>query len=107
MSPIEEQLRIVLGTSLGYLAIGIFSTSISLFAIAEHFRRSRARSPLLLWFGLFAGSYGVRVLCRTAAVRLMFDLPADFWEYVTAVVDYVDRKSTRLNSSHLGISYAV
>ena len=89
MSPIEEQLRIVLGTSLGYLAIGIFSTSISLFAIAEHFRRSRARSPLLLWFGLFAGSYGVRVLCRTAAVRLMFDLPADFWEYVTAVVDYV------------------
>src|ERR1035438_2180715 len=79
MSPAEEQLRIVLGTSIAYLAIGIFTTSISLFAIAEHIRRGKSRSPLLLWFGLFAGLYGLRVLCRTAAIRMICDLPADFW----------------------------
>jgi len=62
MSPVDEQLRAVLGSSLASLAIGIVITSISLFAIAEHFRRGRSKSRLLLWFGLFAGLYGVRVL---------------------------------------------
>src|SRR5262245_15906111 len=34
---------------------------------------------------------------------LMMDRPL----LVSGVIDYADRKSTRLNSSHLGISYAV
>src|SRR3712207_7247496 len=29
------------------------------------------------------------------------------WDYIQGIGDYVDRKSTRLNSSHANISYAV
>jgi sigma-B regulation protein RsbU (phosphoserine phosphatase) len=89
MSPVDEQLRAVLGSSLASLAIGIVITSISLFAIAEHFRRGRSKSRLLLWFGLFAGLYGVRVLGRAPAVRLMLSLPDEFWAYLAASADYV------------------
>src|ERR1035438_8647800 len=42
--------------------------------------------------------------------RLILDCAAEFTEPLAALLDrfiIIDRKSTRLNSSHLGISYAV
>ncbi|HLY17071.1 MAG TPA: PP2C family protein-serine/threonine phosphatase [Bryobacteraceae bacterium] len=89
MPPTAEQLRAVLRTSIASLSVGILTTSIGLFAIAEHIRRGRSKSRLLLWFGLFAGLYGVRSLGRNAAIALTFNLPAGPLLFLAAVVDYV------------------
>src|ERR1035438_3304496 len=40
-------------------------------------------------------------------MRAMFSIVAPRYDFITRAFSYGDRKSTRLNSSHLGISYAV
>src|ERR1035438_9319700 len=71
--------------------------------------RSCSRTPC---YSRGMGPFG---LCRmAAALCFLAALPAaDFTTYIGDTNDYrvarvmADRKSTRLNSSHLGISYAV
>ena len=78
----------MLAASIAELAVGIMTTSIAVFALVEHLRRGRSKSRLLLWFGLFAGMYGVRTLGRSRAIQLLFDAPEVFWTYFSALLDY-------------------
>src|SRR5262245_66533558 len=72
----------------------------TLFPYTTLFRSEAARPAMI---GLFAE------LCRLDLVREIapgqFEIAAGLWRNLAHEVE--DRKSTRLNSSHLGISYAV
>jgi hypothetical protein len=66
----------------------IFTTSLTFLVFAERLGHGKWSAPLLLWFGLCAGLFGIRVLGRTPAVRLLFDWPTGR-SALAAVVEYV------------------
>jgi sigma-B regulation protein RsbU (phosphoserine phosphatase) len=43
---------------------------------------------LLFWLGVFALSYGLRLLARTTTFRLCFDVPPQAWDYLDAAITY-------------------
>src|SRR5689334_24265305 len=65
--------------------------------------RRPPRSTLFPYTTLFRSEKrpNVRVICNAMATRVVFEGTR------ASAVDYQDRKSTRLNSSHSSISYAV
>src|SRR3712207_8922028 len=76
--------------------------------------RRPPRSTLFPYTTLFRSSGGQKQLLAIAGVlvmrpdRIVFDEPTTLLDLVnTRRVAQVDRKSTRLNSSHANISYAV
>jgi phosphoserine phosphatase RsbU/P len=50
--------------------------------------RARRRVAGLLWLGVFSILYGVRLLLRTATLRLYFDVPPAVWEHAAAAITY-------------------
>src|ERR1039458_2408206 len=73
--------------------------------------RSRVDSPVLIIFvdTIFDADLSVIADCRDDGI-LWTKVVDDWQRYGVIVADeagHIDRKSTRLNSSHLGISYAV
>lgn len=50
---------------------------------------ARRRAPSLLWLGLFALLYGLRMLVRTTTFRICFDVPALAGNYFAAALTYV------------------
>ncbi len=50
---------------------------------------ARSRRASLLWLGVFALLYGIRLLVRTTTVRLFFDLDPSLWDYADAAITYV------------------
>ncbi len=75
-----DALGLVLGVLL--LAAGLFS--------AAFYARSRRREASLFWLGSFALLYGLRLLARSEAFRLLcFDAPGAFWDHAAAVLTYV------------------
>lgn len=78
--PRADALSLVLGVLL--LAAGLLSTAL--------YGRSRRREASLLWLGSFALLYGLRLLARSTAFRLLcFEAPAAFWSYTAATLTYV------------------
>src|ERR1039458_4119730 len=81
-----------------FLAVGVFRYV------------ARGQHQIGIAVGLMAVVVGVTGLIRPAAVRWLFvgaTVLAFPIGWVVSQVMLGDRKSTRLNSSHLGISYAV
>src|SRR5205814_5806259 len=66
-------------------------------------RKNRSRAPMLRLRSVRSAQARVLVLRRLLARTLAVSLR----ESEVLVLPLLDRKSTRLNSSHLGISYAV
>src|SRR5947209_14254138 len=68
--------------------------------------------PYAVWVVVFAGTFtalnlvGIKTTSRINAVLAAF-MGAVILLIIGAAVRYIDRKSTRLNSSHANISYAV
>src|SRR3712207_6866032 len=58
-------------------------------------------------FGSGAGPTETATATRTATVNTIRRSLAEQFEGLKAQIDQLDRKSTRLNSSHANISYAV
>jgi sigma-B regulation protein RsbU (phosphoserine phosphatase) len=50
---------------------------------------ARRRAAALLWLGIFAFLYGLRLLARTGTFRLTFDVAPAVWEYIAAAITYV------------------
>jgi sigma-B regulation protein RsbU (phosphoserine phosphatase) len=50
--------------------------------------RKFSKNPEILWFGLFSFLYGVRLLAKATAFRLLFDFPQPFWLYLIAGFTY-------------------
>ncbi len=73
-------LGLVLGVLL--LAVGLLS--------AAFYGRSRRREASLLWLGSLALLYGLRLLARSTAFRLLcFEAPVAFWDHTAAALTYV------------------
>ncbi len=76
-----------LRVDLPLVILGSIIAAIGFGAVALHVFRRRPRERFLLWFGLFAGPYGIRLLCNTVAFKVAFGEPQRFWQFVGTFVD--------------------
>lgn len=77
----SDALEIVLGVILG---------AVGLMAAVLYRIHARSKDPALLWFGLFAFLYGLRLLGRTSVLSFMaVPVPRGFWPYFVAAITYV------------------
>jgi sigma-B regulation protein RsbU (phosphoserine phosphatase) len=76
----KELAEALLGTI--FMAVGI--SAIALSAI-----RVRARDRSLLWFGVFAAVYGLRLMSHSSAIRDLMSLSPAFWDSWTTFLSYL------------------
>jgi sigma-B regulation protein RsbU (phosphoserine phosphatase) len=81
MDPAQQQVRILLQGEIVKLVLGIIISGAGLSALAVQLIRWKSRARLLLWFGLSASLYGLRILAETRAIESLFDAPPDFCRY--------------------------
>jgi phosphoserine phosphatase RsbU/P len=67
--------------------LGSVIAAIGLGAVAVHIFRRRPRERFLLWFGLFACPYGVRLITNSSICRMTFGEPKLAWQFAGAFVD--------------------
>jgi phosphoserine phosphatase RsbU/P len=73
----------ILRVAFGILLLAVACSGIALF------RMYRRKDSALLWFCVFAGLYGLRLLASTAVVPFMAaPVPRVFWSYLVAGVSY-------------------
>ena len=84
----EEQLRSGLREDLPLLILGSIIAGIGLAAVVVQLSRWRSGERVLLWFGLFAGPYGLRLLANTIPFQMAFGEPQRFWPFVGRLVDF-------------------
>lgn len=70
------------------VVLGILILAVGLGAFILYRLRARSKEPTLLWFGLFALLYGVRVLLDTPVVRFTLQLADTLDAYVIAAITY-------------------
>ena len=84
----EEQLRSSLREDLPLLILGSIIAGIGLAAVVVQLSRWQSGERVLLWFGLFAGPYGLRLLANTIPFQMAFGEPQRFWPFVGRLVDF-------------------
>jgi sigma-B regulation protein RsbU (phosphoserine phosphatase) len=67
--------------------LGSIIAALGLAAIVVQLAWWQSRERVLLWFGLFAGPYGVRLLTNTLPLQLAFGQPQRFWLFVSKLVE--------------------
>jgi phosphoserine phosphatase RsbU/P len=68
------------------IAAAVTLISVAAAAVALFFFRRKARDLTLVYFGLFAGLYALRLLSARPLFRALFDQPPVVWAYVDWVV---------------------
>jgi len=68
------------------IALGVIISVIGLSAIALHLFRARSKNRLLLWFGLVAGLYGLRLLASTRTIQLLVDDGPPLWLHLRSAI---------------------
>jgi hypothetical protein len=84
----EEQLRSNLRGDLPLVILGSITAAIGVAALVVHVPRWRASERVLLWFGLFAGPYGLRLLTNTIPFQMAFGEPQRFWPYANKLIEF-------------------
>ena len=84
----EEQLRSNLRGDLPLVILGSIIAAIGLAAVVVHLYRWQSRERVLLWFGLFAGPYGLRLLTTTILFQTALSEPQRFWPFVGRFVEF-------------------
>jgi sigma-B regulation protein RsbU (phosphoserine phosphatase) len=84
----EEQLRSNLRQDLPLLILGSIIAAIGVAAVVVQLSRWRSGERVLLWFGLFAGPYGLRLLANTGPFQMAFGEPQRFWPFVSRLVEF-------------------
>lgn len=84
-----RQVRASLRGDIGLLVLGIVITAAGLAAVAVYLLSSKPRERLLLWFSLFSGLYGVRLLSNTWTIQTLLGLPNNFWPRLQILISYV------------------
>lgn len=84
----EQQLRSNLREDLPPLILGSIIAAIGAAALAVQLSRWHSRTRVLLWFGLFAGPYGLRLLTKTSPFQMAFGEWQSFWPFVGRLVDF-------------------
>ena len=71
------------------LLLGSILIAASLLALVVFKFRRKTEDRGLLWFGLFTGLYGLRLLCSADLFQLATDpVPRQFWSYFRAAITY-------------------
>src|SRR5215510_10200975 len=87
---VQQHVKAVLREDIFAIVLGVILTVIGLTAISIHLFRGRSQGRLLLWFGLFTGLYGLRLLASTETMSLLVDVTPVFWRYqrsgITSVI---------------------
>jgi len=84
----EDQITSRLHADLPLVVLGSIIAAIGLAALVIAAFRWRSRERVLLWFGLFAGPYGVRLLTNSFTFQLAFGHPRTFWLIIGRLVDF-------------------
>jgi sigma-B regulation protein RsbU (phosphoserine phosphatase) len=84
----EEQLRANLRGDLPLVILGSIIAAIGVAALVVQLSRWRSGDRVLLWFGLFAGPYGLRLLTNTIPFQMVFGEPQRFWPYANKLVEF-------------------
>jgi hypothetical protein len=84
----EEQLRSNLRQDLPLLILGSIIAAIGVAAVVVQLSRWQSGERVLLWFGLFAGPYGMRLLTNTTPFHIAFGEPQGFWPFINKLVEF-------------------
>lgn len=86
----SEQVRASLRRDIPGVVLGILLLAAGLGAVALFRLRARGKDPAVLWFGIFAGLYGLRLLVVTGVVPfLAAPMPRRYWDYVESAITYI------------------
>ena len=84
----EEQLRSNLRGDLPLVILGSIIAAIGLAAVVVHLSRWQSGERVLLWFGLFAGPCGLRLLTNTTPFQMAFGEPEGVWPFANKLVEF-------------------
>jgi sigma-B regulation protein RsbU (phosphoserine phosphatase) len=84
----EEQLRSNLRGDLPLVILGSIIAAIGVAAVVVQLSRWQSGERVLLWFGLFAGPYGLRLLTNTTPFQIAFGEPQGFWPFINKLVEF-------------------
>ena len=79
----EAQLQSNLRGDLLLVILGSIIAAIGVAAVVVQLSRWRSAERVLLWFGLFAGPYGLRLLMNTTQFQMAFGEQQSFWPFVS------------------------
>jgi phosphoserine phosphatase RsbU/P len=85
---VSEQLRSNLRGDLPLVILGSIIAAIGVAAVVVHLSRCQSGERVLLWFGLFAGPYGLRLLMNTIPFQMAFGEPQSFWPFINKLVEF-------------------
>ena len=83
----EQHSRSNLRGDLLLVILGSIIAAIGVAAVVVQLSRWRSAERVLLWFGLFAGPYGLRLLMDTTQFQMAFGQPQRFWPFVNRFVE--------------------
>jgi phosphoserine phosphatase RsbU/P len=84
----EEQLRSNLRGDLPLVILGSVIAAIGVAAVVVQLARWKSGERVLLWFGLFAGPYGLRLLTNTTPFHMAFGELQGVWPYANKLVEF-------------------
>ena len=84
----EEQLRSNLRGDLPLVILGSIIAAIGVAAVVVQLARRQSGERVLLWFGLFAGPYGLLLLTNTIPFQMAFGEPQRFWPFINKLVEF-------------------
>src|SRR5579863_2691289 len=89
MTPFDQQVQALVRQNMAGLTLGVVILAVGITALVLLRLRSRAGERILLWFGLLATLYGIRLLARNRLIEVMFGGSVSFWTEVIACLDFV------------------
>jgi sigma-B regulation protein RsbU (phosphoserine phosphatase) len=89
MTSFDQQVQALVRQNIAGLTLGVVILAVGIAALVLLRLRSRAGERILLWFGLLATLYGIRLLARNRLIELMFGGPVSFWTEVIAYLDFM------------------
>lgn len=84
----EEQWQSSLRHDLPLVVLGSIIAAIGLAAFLLQLFRWKSRDRVLLWLGLFAGPYGVRLLTNTIPFQIAFGEPHKYWPFASRLIEF-------------------
>ena len=84
----EEQLRSSLRRDLPLVILGSIIAAIGMAAVVVYLARRQSGARILLWFGLFAGPYGLRLLMNTTSFQMAFLEPQRLWPFANKLIEF-------------------
>ncbi len=85
---IQQRAYEILLDDAGSLILGSIISIAGLFAISVYCIRRKPKAGLILWFGMIALLYGMRLYASTTTIQLLIGLSEGFWRYSVSFISY-------------------